>query len=142
LDELWKQESKNTDGRIDILTMIIKSTMNDSDRLEQLNTKLEKRIQELEANVVSSSSSSDSEDKKHNVSIDSHVKEIIKSAYHKSISETKNPHIGGARLDQSDEKNSKKLKDVFKYWNYYSRDQMEKKVSEQFFKWQYPSALG
>src|SRR5690349_7037866 len=64
LDELWKQEYKNANGRQDILHKILDSNMKNMDQLEQQKKLLEqekllleKKIKELEANVVSSSSS-------------------------------------------------------------------------------------
>jgi len=112
--------------------------------------------------VVSSSSSLDSEeDKKHDnydSILDAKVKSMIQSAFLES--KTNPTHIGGARLDRSDEKinlskknpsglnhldkksvefipkiNKKNLKEVFKYTNYYSRSEVEKLVGERILKW-------
>jgi len=143
LDELWKQECKNASRRGDFLQMISDAAMRNNNELEQQKTILEKRIQELEANVVSSSSSLDSEDKKH----DNNYYVLPDTKNKKSMpSESKPTHIGGAGLVQSDEKNKKSkefipkinkknLKEVFKYSNYYSQSKLENLVSERILRW-------
>jgi len=127
LDELWKQEYKNSNSRNDILMKIIESNYRDYDRLDQQKTLLEqekllleKRIKELEANVVSSSSSNNLEEKKHD-----YPKAFPStSMYADAGSSAFRPRI-----------TEEKLKEVFRHSNYYSREQFNELVSEQVVKW-------
>jgi len=127
IDELWKQEYKNSNSRNDILMKIIESNYRDYDKLDQQKTLLEqekllleKRIKELEANVASSSSSNNLEEKKHD-----YPKAFPStSMYSDAGSSTFRPRI-----------TEEKLKEVFKHWNYYSREQFMSLVGEQVVKW-------
>jgi len=134
LDELWKQELKNSNGRSEILSMCVKSTMDSNDKLEQQKALLEKVVKEMEANVVSSSSSYDPVEDKHNINVHAATEKLKSSRVYKDTRGNGTPTLVKSD-DFSPRINEKNLKEVFKYSNYYSKDQMGQLVSQQVLKW-------
>jgi len=128
LDDLWKQEYKNANGRSDILMMINDSNRRDMDKLEQQKTLLEKRIKELEGG--SNSGSFDLDEKHININAPHNLetKSLCKDTRGRTPPSVKS-------TDFTPRINKKNLKEVFKCSNYYSLEEARNLVAERLLRW-------